>query len=368
MKKVLALFKQTWTEWNEDKAPRLGAALAYYTVFSLAPLLIIAIAVVGLVFGQQQAQDEIVGQIQGLVGPEGADLIGTMIENSRKPTTNVIATVLGLLTLLLGALGVFGQLQESLNTIWEVKPKPGRGLVGMVKDRIFSLTLVLGVGFLLLVSLVISAGLSAFGNFLGRMLPEANLILNLLNLVIPFVIITLLFALTFKFVPDAKIAWKDVWLGAALTALLFTVGKFLIGLYLGNASVGSTYGAAGSLVVILVWVYYSAQILFFGAEFTQVYANTFGSRVRPADDALPVSETERAQQGIPRTGPPLGQAEHPAPAYLAVQPADEDVVVVKQDYWAALVSFALGLAAGAVVGIETLKGKHAKPSRPFQKT
>lgn len=380
MKSLFTLFKQTWAEWNEDKAPRLGAALAYYTVFSLAPLLIIAIAVAGLVFGQQQAQDQIVGQIQGLVGVDGADLVGTMIENSRKPSTNIVATVIGVVTLLFGALGVFGQLQESLNTIWEVKPKPGRGLWGIIQDRIFSLTLVFGVGFLLLVSLVLSAALSAFGNFLGGLFPETNLLLNVLNLIIPFAIITLLFALTFKFVPDIKIAWKDVWLGAALTSLLFTIGKFLIGLYLGNASFASTYGAAGSLVIVLVWVYYSAQILFFGAEFTQVYANTFGSRVRPADDALPVSETERAQQGIPRTQPPLGPAAQPLPAYQALQPAPEGEVQVKQDYWAALATFVLGLTAGAVVGIETLKRKPGKaararpashPARPahhFQKT
>lgn len=208
--------------------------------------------------------------------------------------------MVGLVTLVVGSLGVFGQLQDALNTIWEVMPRPGAGLAGLLKDRLLSLTMVFGVGFLLLVSLVISAAMTALGTWLGGMFSDVMSLLNTLNFLVSLGITTLLFALVFKFVPDAKIAWKDVWAGAAITSLLFTVGKSLIGLYLGNAGIGSTYGAAGSLVVLLLWVYYSAQILFFGAEFTQVYADRYGSRLVPKQDAVHVSEQRREREGMPR--------------------------------------------------------------------
>ena len=296
---IVELLKETFKEWQEDKASRLAAALAYYTAFSIAPLFIIAIAIAAVVFGQEAAQGGIFQQLKDLIGPEGAAAVETMIENSRKPTEGTIATIISVVILLFGASGVFGQLQDSLNTIWEVAPKPGRGIMGFIKDRFLSFTMVLGIGFLLLVSLVLSAVLAGLSNFLGEVIPGLTLLWNTLNFFISFGVITVLFALIFRVLPDAKIAWGDVWFGAGITALLFTIGKSLIGLYLGNSSVGSTYGAAGSFVVLLLWVNYSAQILFFGAEFTQVYANKYGSRIVPAKNAIPVTEEARVQQGIP---------------------------------------------------------------------
>lgn len=299
-KTILGLLKDTFAEWQEDKAARLAAALAYYTAFSLAPLLIIVIAIAALVFGQDAAQGEIVGQIQGLVGKEGAEAIQTMIENSRKPAEGSIATLISLVILFFGASGVFNELQDALNTIWEVAPKPGQGVAAIVKNRFPSFAMVLGIGFLLLVSLVMSAVLAGLSNYLGHLVPSLQIVWPAVNFLFSFAVITVLFAMIYKTLPDVKIAWGDVWIGAAITSLLFAIGKALIGLYLGNSSVGSTYGAAGSFVVLLLWVNYSAQILFFGAEFTQVYANKYGSRIEPAENALPLTEKARIQQGIPR--------------------------------------------------------------------
>ncbi len=298
--KVWGLLKQTWQEFNEDKVPRLGAALAYYTLFSLAPLLVIAIAIAGLVFGDEAARGQIVGTIGGLVGQQGAEAIQSMIQNASKPSTGILATIIGFVTLFLGASGVFGELQQTLNTIWEVTPKPTKGIMGMLKTRIFSFTLVLGTGFLLLVSLVISAGLAALGKYMSGLVPGLDFLWQIVNFVVSFGVTTLLFALIYKIVPDAEIEWRDVWVGAAFTALLFSVGRFAIGFYLARSATASAYGAAGSLVILLLWLYYSAQIMFFGAEFTQVYANKYGSRLQPAPDALPMTEEARLEQGMPR--------------------------------------------------------------------
>lgn len=292
------LLKETFKEWQEDKASRLAAALAYYTAFSIAPLLIIIIAIAAVAFGEQAAQGQIVGQIQSLVGKESAEAIQSMIQNSRKPTTGTIATIISIGILLFGATNVFTQLQDALNTIWEVAPKPG--IKGLVKARFISFAMILGVGFLLLVSLVLSTVLAVLGNYLGSLFPNLQLFWSILNFMISFGVITLLFALIYKFLPDVKITWGDVGIGAAITALLFTIGKSVLGLYLANSSVASTYGAAGSFVVLLLWVNYSAQILLFGAEFTQVYANKYGSQIVPASHAVPVTEEARAQQGMPR--------------------------------------------------------------------
>ena len=281
---IFGLLKDTFKEWSEDKASRLGAAIAYYTIFSLAPLLVVVIAVAGLVFGQKAVQGEIVGQIQGLIGHDGAQTIQTMIANANHPATSIVATIIGLVTLLLGATGLFGELQDSLNTIWEIAPKP-RSILATVKEKFLSFTMVLGIAFLLLVSLVVSAGVSALGHFLGGLLPVSELVLQAINFAISFAIITLLFALIYKVLPDAEIDWHDVWIGAAVTSLLFAIGKLAIGLYLGHSGTSSTYGAAGSLVVLLLWVYYSSQILFFGAEFTQIYSNRFGNKIRPSAKA-----------------------------------------------------------------------------------
>jgi membrane protein len=296
---ILTLLKRTVQEWSEDKASRLAAALSYYTIFSLAPLLVIVIAIAGLVFGEEAAQQQLVGQIEALVGEEGAFAIQEMIAGASQTEDNILAAAVGFVVLLFGAAGVFGQLQDALNTMWEVKPKEGRGIMGIIKDRFISFGMVLGIGFLLLVSLVISAALAALGNFLVGLLPAYEVVMQIVSFVVSFAVITLLFALLFKFLPDAEVDWRDVWLGAIVTALLFTIGKELIGLYLGRSAVASTYGAAGSLVVLLLWIYYSGQILFFGAEFTQVYANMFGSRIVPAEEATFISEEERIKQGIP---------------------------------------------------------------------
>jgi len=275
---VLALLKETFSKWYGDNAPRLGAALAYYTVFSLSPLLVIVIAFAGLVFGREAAQGEIVAQLQGLIGEESARAIQAMIESAHKPSSGMIATVIGILTLLIGATGVFAELHDALNGIWGVEPKSGLGLMGVVRDRFLSFAMVLGVGFLLLVSLALSAGLAALGKLMGGMLPTPIFVGGIVNLFVPFMVITLLFAMIYRILPDIEIAWSDVWIGAAFTSLLFTIGKFLIGFYLGRSSVASAYGAASSLAIILIWVYYSAQIFLFGAEFTRVYAKKYGSQ------------------------------------------------------------------------------------------
>jgi membrane protein len=365
---IFELLKETVSEWSEDKAPRLGAALAYYTIFSLAPLLIIVIAVAGLAFGQEAAQGSIDEQIQGLVGREGADLVQTMIENARQPAAGALASGVGLVTLVVGALGAFGQLRDALNTIWEVAPKPGRGLKAVILGRLAPAALVLGVGFLLLVSLIVSAGLSALGNWLAGSLAGLSFLAQVINFLISFIVITLLFAMIFKFLPDAQIAWRDVWIGAALTALLFNIGKLLIGLYLGGGGVASSYGAAGSLIVVLLWVYYSAQILFFGAEFTQVYANKYGSKIRPDEGAVRVTEAARSQQGIPRqTSTPA-----PAPAPVALLPALPETNALSQpaqaaadarpqsDFMKALVGFVAGVGAGVLLSGQTRES--ANPS------
>ncbi|RPJ18541.1 MAG: YihY/virulence factor BrkB family protein [Chloroflexi bacterium] len=301
---MFSLLRDTFREWREDGASRLAAALAYYTTFSLAPLLVLIIAIAGLVGGHEAAQNQTMAQVQDLLGTEGREFVQEMIENASRPATGVTATVIAVVTLLFGALGVFGELQNSLNTIWEVKPKPAEGFLDGVKrlvvKRLLSFTMVLGIGFLLLASLVVSAALSALGEYIGTALPLADLWLQLINFMISFLVIMLLFAMIFKFLPEVNIAWKDVWLGAAVTSFLFSLGKFLIGFYLGRSEVANTFGAAGSLAILLIWIYYSAQILFFGAEFTQVYSNRYGSKIVPDPDMLRITEQKRAEQGIPR--------------------------------------------------------------------
>jgi membrane protein len=279
------LLKEAASDWSRDRAPRLGAALAYYTVFSIVPLLIVIIALIGLFFGEDAAQSAIMGQISSLVGEQSAAAIKDMIQRAEQPSTGLVATVVAVVTLLFGASGVFGQLQDALNTVWGVEPKEGRGVWGFIKDRFLSFVAVVGTGFLLLVSLVLSSALAALGKWFSGVLPLPEVVLQALNFMVSFVVITGLFALIFKVLPDARVAWRDVWVGAALTAALFSIGKFAIGLYLGKSNVASAYGAAGSLVIVLVWVYYSAQILLYGAEFTQVYANRLGERIVPAPDA-----------------------------------------------------------------------------------
>ena len=277
---VTKLLGEAARGWRKDNAPRLGAALAYYTLFSIAPLLVVAIAVAALVFGQDAAQGRIVAELSALLGEAGARALEETLESSRKPTTGTLAALGALFTLLLGATGVFGELKGSLNVVWDVREdeRPRRGfIVGMLRNRLWSFAMVLAVGFLLLVSLVISAMLAAAQGALGRHLPQPSAVLDYANTLASFAIITVLFAMIFKFLPDTKVAWSDVWVGAALTSMLFGTGKYVIGFYLGRGSVGSVYGAASSLVVLIAWVYYAAQIFFFGAELTQAYARRHGS-------------------------------------------------------------------------------------------
>jgi membrane protein len=288
---------RVWKEWNEDKVTRLAASLSYYTVFSLAPLLVIIIAVAGLLFGADVAQRQIVAQMQGLVGAEGAELVDGLLNNARNTDANWLATLLGLATIVLGATGVVGELKDALNTIWNVTPKPGNGLFATFFERALSLGMVLAIGFLLLVSLVVSAGLTAVNEAVRGYVEQWVIVAQLLDLAISLGAVTLLFALLFKFLPDARVAWRDVWIGAAVTAVLFTLGKFLLGVYLGNSNLATPFGAAGSLVILFVWVYYAAQILFLGAEVTQVYANLFGSGVRPKSDAETLSDAARVAEG-----------------------------------------------------------------------
>jgi membrane protein len=295
---VFGMFKEAASDWVEDKATQQAAALTFYAVLSIAPLLVISLAVASLAFDEKAARTQMVDEMGGLTGSEGEDAVEAMLDSADKPKQGTVATVLGVITLLFGASGVFGQLQESLNTVWEVKPKPGGGIWQLIRSRFLSMAMVLGTGFLLLVSLVLSSAISGMGAYLTHQFPGLESIWHVVNFAVTIAVVTVLFALIFKFLPDAKIAWSDVWVGAVLTAILFAVGKLLIGLYLGKASIGSAYGAAGSLVVLLVWIYYSSLILFFGAELTQVYAKRFGSRIVPKEGAEPVTAEGRAQQGL----------------------------------------------------------------------
>ncbi len=317
---IFSLIKETVAEWSEDKATRLSAALAYAAVFSIPPLILLLLVVLGRIVGAEfteaQIQTRLLDQFAGLIGPEGADLIASVIENASEPGEGLLAGAVAIVTLAIGATGFFTQLQDSMNTIWEVKPAENQGIVATLKNRLFSFSLVAGMGLLLLLSLAVSAVLSALNEFVSGLLPEAEILMRVVNFIVSLAIITLLFAAVYKVIPDVHIAWRDVWIGAVVTALLFGVGKWAIGLYLGQSSTASTYGAAGSMVVFLLWMYYSAAIFFFGAEFTQVYARRFGSQIRPAEGAVRVTEEDRAQQGMTRQGPQAA----PAGATLAAQP------------------------------------------------
>ena len=306
---VGALLKQTVSAWFDDNAPRLGASLAFYALLSLAPLLIVIVAVAALAFGQQAAQGRLIREMQDLVGIEGARAIQALIQSAYKPRAGIAATILGLLTLLFGASAVVVELRDALNTIWHV-PAPAsfssfRSFLRLARERFYLFGLILGVGFLLLISLALNAAVAALGSLFGSMMPVPESLLHLAVFLLSFLVITFLFAAIYKFLPDIRLKWSDVIVGACFTSLLFTIGKQLIGLYLGKAGFGSTYGAAGSLVIVLVWVYYSAQLFFFGAEFTKIYTEKFGSRL----DAKLEEHPPRPESVIvdPATGLPAGQ-------------------------------------------------------------
>jgi membrane protein len=271
-RELLDLLKDTLFEYMEHNAFQLAAALAYYALFSLAPLLLIAISIVGLVFGPEAARAGVMEEVRGLLGDAGARGVDQMLEGVSDANANAAAGLVGVALLLFGASGVFGQLKSALNTIWEATPQAGGVVLGFVKDRLLSFAMVLAIGFLLLVSLLVSAALSAISAYMTGLLPGSEGMWQGLNLIVSAAVITLLFALIYKFIPDTEIHWRDVWIGALISALLFSVGKSLIGLYLGRGAVASAYGAAGSLVVVLVWIYYSSLLVLLGAEFSHVQA------------------------------------------------------------------------------------------------
>ncbi len=303
---VTTLLKETVMRWTEDKASTLAAALAYYSLFSLAPLVLIAVAVAGLVFGQQAAAGQLYAQLAGLISDAGAKTVQDLVANLHQERGGgVVATIVGLATLFFGATGVFAQLQDSMNTIWKAKPPTTSGILDFLRVRLVSFSMVLGVGFLLLVSLVLSAILAAVGDYLGGFLPGGAAVTQALNATVSLVVVTLLFAMIYKILPDTYVAWRDVWLGALVTSLLFTVGKSAIGFYLGKASVASSYGAAGSVVILLLWVYCSAMILYFGAEFTHVYSMRHGSRREATHTPVP---DRRDGRNLERLIPPGGAA------------------------------------------------------------
>jgi membrane protein len=314
MKRYLDLLKETFRQWNSHEAPRMGAALAFYSVLSLAPLLILVVGICALVFGTAGAQAQLLEQFRAMMGDEGAHAIQAVLTSAQKPATGVLASVFGLITLLLGASGVFIELRAALNKLWEAESQSvASGIWSLVKDRFLSVGMVLALGFLLLVSLVISAGLGAAGKFFATVgfLPPA--VWEVVNFIVSLGVVAAIFALILRFVPDIRAPWRDIGVGAVLTAVLFTIGKTAIGIYLGKAGVGSAYGAAGSLVVLIVWVYYSAQIFFFGAMFTRVYAQAHGWQTK----ASPQSSQEQDAQ-VRRVTPNRLPNEQPAAkAHLA---------------------------------------------------
>jgi membrane protein len=301
------LGKQTFSEWSEDKAPKMAAALAYFTILSVVPMLVIILKIVSIRYGNQAAADQLHDQLATLTDRNVADSLRDLIPKNTSAGKGTLAAALSLIVSIIGASGVFAELQDSLNTIWEVKPKPNRGIMGMIRDRFLSISMVFGIAFLLLVTMVVSSVITAASQWiLGHLLGIggaadhlAMVVTFIIDVLISTGVVTVLFAAMFKVLPDATIKWSDVWLGAGVTAILFQIGKYGLSLYIGLSKPGVAYGIAGSLVVLLVWVYYSGFILFLGAEFTQVYANKFGSKIVPSANAEPLTKEMREQMGVP---------------------------------------------------------------------
>jgi membrane protein len=355
LRKTVPILKSTFSEFGEDNVLRLSAALAYYAMFSIGPLLVIALGVAGLFFGHESVHRQIVQQLQSMLGENSAKMIDSMMSAQTK-SGSLITTIVGIFALLAGAAGVFGELQDSLNTIWEVESKPGTGIWGLLRKRFLSFSMVLGIGFLLLVSLALSAFLTAVSGSLGSRFGISDVLGHILNFVIAFGVITVLFALMFKYLPDVKVPLRKVWVGATVTAFLFTVGKYLLALYLGRASTSSSYGAAGSVIVILMWVYYASVILFLGAEFTQVYVKQAGVKVVPTKYAVPVTETERAQQGIPQGQTASTSAAFPQPAFHANRRSRTPGAVVHYRPWQFVgLMLTAGFAGGTLLRLRLLR-------------
>lgn len=336
------MLKDAVQAWSNDYAPSMGAALSYYTLFSIAPLLLIVLSVAGWFFGDEAVRGELTGALQGLMGEEGAKAVESLLAAASQPKEGIIATVIGIIVLILGATTVFGELQNDLDRIWRAPQREEMGGVWkLLHNRLLSIGMILGIAFLLMVSLVLDAVLQSLGKMWGT--GALQVFAQFMNTVVGFALTTTVFALIYKLMPRAKIEWHDVWVGAAVTALLFTIGKFLIGLYLGRSAVASTFGAAGSLVVVMIWVYYSTQIFLLGAEFTWVYAHSYGSRKgqkRPG--AVEVAEEKRPEPAAVPVPVRL------APAPLPPMPAPEHIPALKRK---PLVTFGVAAAIGALAGL-----------------
>lgn len=280
-KKYWRLIGETFSIWNDGAASSLGAGVAFFTIFAIAPLFMLVLALAGFFFGEEAARRELFGELSGLIGPTGGQAVQSLLAAADKPRAGVFATAVGLVALFVGASSVFIQLQTSLNAVWNVRLKPGSGVRNFVKNRLLSFAMLLGIGFLLLVSLIVSAVLDGAAKYMSGIVPAHAAFWHALDFLVSLCLFALLFALILKVLPDVTIAWRDAWIGASMTALLFDLGKFLLGFYLGRSTVASAYGAAGSLVVVLLWVYYSVQILLFGAAFTRVWAEKYGTKIKP---------------------------------------------------------------------------------------
>lgn len=301
---IVQILKDTIKGFSQDKGLKLSASLSYYTVFSMAPLLLLIISLAGAFFGRVASEGRIFNELNGLIGSQAAQQIQQVIRNLELSGKTTMSVIIGTVTLIIGATTVFGEIQDSINMIWKVKAKPKKGWVKLIKDRLMSGSVIVGLGFLLVVSLIINGALVALNDVLKGYFPDITLLIfNIINIAVSFMVITILFGVIFKVLPDAKIKWKDVRAGAFFTACLFMLGRYLIGIYITTTGAGSPYGAAGSLIVILLWVYYTAAILYIGAEFTRVYALFRGARIQPADYAVFIEqkETEKEVDYIPHT-------------------------------------------------------------------
>jgi len=351
LKSLWPLIKESVSQWSDDYAPSMGAALAYYTIFSIAPLLVIAIAVAGFFFGADAASGEIFAQLRGLIGDDGAAAIQGLVKSASNTGTGTFAAVAGIVTLLIGATTVFGELQSDLDRIWDAPKSTESGIKALLRGRLLSFGMILGVGFLLLVSLVLSAGLSALAKFWDSWFEGWEFVLQAINFVVSFAIITGLFAMIYKLLPRCPIQWKDVWVGSMVTSLLFAIGKLLIGLYLGKSGVASGFGAAGSLVIVLLWVYYSSQIFLLGAEFTKTYAHSHGSRAgQPiVKTSSPHSAERTAERGDAANddGGPKRTRDDRSPANALT--SDEPAAALTRFRLLAGLAAAIGLVAGEIV-------------------
>lgn len=322
--RVIKLARETLRDWMEDKALRLAAALAYYSVFSIAPMLVIAVSMAGLVFGEEAVRGQLDEQLRGYIGAQATEAVQTMVQGAAKPRQGIIGATLGFVILIVGASGVFGQLKDALNTVWEVKAKKGTGIKGIVRERLLSFGMVLVIGFLLLTSLLLTTALAALNQYLGSLLGIPAAVWAVLAFILSMAMVTTLFAFIFKVLPDANVRWRNVWIGALVTAVLFELGKFALAFYLGRESTASTYGAAASVVLLLLWVYYASCILLLGAEFTQVYSRATGHVILPTRNAEPLTPGKRAQEGL--TATPNQQYEHlfdEMPVHVIQVPAKE---------------------------------------------